>query len=382
MKITSVEAATFRTSAGQPPSWLTSTTIANPMSIYPRYHAQRSSWGNRFGRVLVKVTTDDGLVGIAPAVGGDATAAIINEHLARLLVGEDPADIERLWDEMFRSSLPYGRKGLPIMAISGVDEALWDVLGKAAGVPVYRLLGGACRDRLPIYQTTNDRQDWREREGFGVKLAIPYGPVDGKEGLAGNVALVRECRETIGDEPEIMLDCYMALDVEYTRRLIDRVEPFGVRWVEEPLAPDDYDGYEALGKIDSPVSIATGEHEFTRWGFVTLIETGGVTILQPDVAWVGGISEARRICTLASSYHLIVVPHGGALQAGALHLMKSQVNTPFAEWVRTWDRATGRPQPAIVGVPDPREGSVAPSEEPGLGIEVGAALEPASTVPA
>ena len=142
--------------------------------------------------------------------------------------------------------------------------------------------------------------------------------------------------------------------------------PFGVRWVEEPLPPDDYfQGYQLLGRIDSPVSIATGEHEFTRWGFVTLIETGGVTILQPDVGWVGGISEARRICTLASSYHLKVVPHAGALQAGALHLMKSQVNTPFAEWVRTWDRATGRARSAIEGVPDRRGGGSLPVTSPG-----------------
>jgi L-rhamnonate dehydratase len=303
---------------------------------------------------------------------------MINQHLARLLVGEDPADIERLWDQMFRSMLPYGRKGLPIMALSGVDHALWDVAGKAAGVPVYRLLGGACRDDLAVYETTNDRTDWQQSEGLGIKLAIPYGPSDGKEGLARNVELIRECRETIGSDKEIMLDCYMAFDVEYTRRLIGLVEPLEVRWVEEPLAPDDYRGYEQLGRIDSPVSIATGEHEFTRWGFVTLIETGGVTILQPDVAWVGGISETVRICTLASSYHLDVIPHGGSLQAGALHVMKSQVNTPFAEWVRTWDRAAGRPVPAIGGVPDPVAGRIRPSDEPGLGIAIGEAFEPIS----
>lgn len=302
-------------------------------------------------------------------------AAVINQHFAKLLQGDDASDIERLWDQMFRSSLPYGRKGIPILAISGVDEALWDLLGKANGLPVYRLLGGACRDDFPIYQTTNDREDWKRAEGFGIKLAVPYGPADGKRGLQKNQELVRECRETIGQDLEIMLDCYMAFDVEYTRRLIDLVEPFGVRWVEEPLPPDDYHGYELLGKIDSPVSIATGEHEFTRWGFVTLIETGGVTVLQPDVAWVGGISEARRICTLASSYHMIVVPHGGALQAGALHLMKSQVNTPFAEWVRTWDRATGRPRRAIEGIPDPIEGRTSPTEMPGIGISRGEAFQ-------
>ena len=146
MKITAVEAVMFRSvDVGQAPSWLGSTVIANPMSIYPQYHSHRSSWSDGFPNVLISITTDDGLVGIGTASGGEATVAIVNGHLVRFLKGADPADIERLWDEMFRSSLPYGRKGLPIMALSGVDEALWDLLGKAAGVPVYRLLGGACR---------------------------------------------------------------------------------------------------------------------------------------------------------------------------------------------------------------------------------------------
>ncbi len=376
MKITAVKALTFRSTDGSSaPSWLSDTVIANPMSIYPDYYAKRSSWGNRFATVLVEIATDEVVTGLATAYGGEATAALINGHLSGLLVGQDPTDVERLWDEMFRASLPYGRKGLPIMAISGVDNALWDLLGKAADAPVYRLLGGACREDMPVYQTTNDEQDWRSLEGFGVKLAIPHGPADGRDGLHRNVALVRRCREALGDVPEIMLDCFMAFDVEYTRRLIDLIEPYHVRWVEDVLPPDDYRGYEALGRIDTPVSIATGEHEFTRWGFARLIDTGGVSILQPDAQWAGGITETRRICALASAYHLTVVPHAGALQAEALHLMKSQVNTPFAEWVRYWDRDAVRLRSAIEGIPEPVAGRVRPSEEPGLGIRRGEAFE-------
>jgi L-rhamnonate dehydratase len=365
MKITSVDAscvAADEASSTRPGSWLADTIMANPMSIYPRYKKERSSWLDTFPRALIEIATDEGLVGLGTATGGEAAAAVINGHLAGLLVGEDPTDIERLWDEMFRSSLPYGRKGLPIMAISGVDEALWDLLGKAAGLPVYRLLGGACRDDIPVYETTTNPEDWRALEGFGVKVTLPFGPADGRSGLAADVELVKECREIVGPDREIMLDCWMGLDVEFTRRLIDLVEPLEVRWVEEPLLPDDYRGYEALGRIDSPVAIASGEHEFTRWGFVTLIETGGVTILQPDVAWVGGISEARRICVLASGYHLNVIPHTGANQAAALHLMKSQVNTPFAEFLRVPGQRS-----AVEGVPEPVSGRTRPKEEPGLG---------------
>lgn len=376
MRITDVRAMPFRSSdQRQGPSWLSETVIANPMSIYPRYAKRRSSWSARFAGVVVRVETDAGLVGLGVTAGGRAAAAVVNDHFVDLLRNEDPTDIERLWDELWRASLPYGRRGVPIMAISGVDAALWDLLGKSAGVPVYRLLGGSCRDDLPVYQTTNDRTDWAQLEGVGVKLAMPCGPTEGKAGMAENLALVEECRAVIGPERDIMLDCFMAWDVEYTRRMVDLVAPLEIRWVEEPLPPDDYRGYERLSHLDSPVAVASGEHEHTRWGFATLIGTGGVTVLQPDVEWVGGISEARRICHLASAYHLVVVPHAGGLQAGALHLMKSQVNTPLAEWVRTWDRAAGRPRPALDGVPDPVAGRIAPSEEPGLGWRVSELFE-------
>lgn len=376
MRITAVQAVLYQSrSAPKRPSWLGDTVIANPMSMYPRYHDRRSSWMASFPGVLVRVQTDDGVVGLGTATGGRAAATLINEHYSQLLVGEDPTDIERLWDQLYRASLPYGRRGLPIMAISGIDAALWDVLGKAANAPVYRLLGGATRDDFPIYQTTMDPADWKELQGVGVKLAIPFGPSDGKDGLAKNRQLVKECRDTVGPDKEIMLDCYMAWDVEYTRRMIDLVEPIGVRWIEEPLPPDDYHGYEQLGRIDSPVSVATGEHEYTRWGFTTLIGTGGVTILQPDVGWVGGISEARRICHLASSYHLTVIPHAGGNQAAALHLIKSQVNTPLAEWIQAGDRVNGRPEPVLVGLPDPDAGRLRPSDQPGLGLALGTAFE-------
>ncbi|MCY0909980.1 MAG: hypothetical protein OWR62_16525, partial [Sulfobacillus thermotolerans] len=239
---------------------------------------------------------------------------------------------------------------------------------KAQNLPVYKLLGGSTKSQIPVYQTTNDPTDWADSAFFGVKLAIPYGPIDGTEGIQGNVALIKACREAIGPTRDIMLDCYMAWDVNYTLRMIDAVEPLGVRWVEEPLPPDDYHGYEQLGKYSTPVAIATGEHEHTRWGFRELIETGGVTILQPDLAWVGGISETRKICAMASAYGLQVIPHAGGLSAAGLHLIKSQVNVPFAEWVRTWDRDKGRPMSVIRGIPDPENGAINPSDDPGLGM--------------
>lgn len=368
MRITEVHAESVRRPGGSGPSWLGEAIIANPMSIYPQYKARRSSWTAPWPDVWVEILTDTGLVGAGLTIGGEATMAIILQHFRRLLIDQDPVDIERLWDQLYRVSLPYGRKGLALFAISAVDMALWDLFGKAVNRPVYELLGGSTRESIPVYQTTNDPADWAESAQGGIKLAMPFGPADGVGGLDQNTALIRRCRDVIGPGRDIMLDCYMAWDVEYTRRMIDRIAALGVRWIEEPLPPDDYHGYEALGRWGGPVAIATGEHEYTRWGFRDLIATGGVQILQPDLAWVGGISEGRRICQLASAYHLTVVPHAGGLQAAALHLIKSQTNTPFAEWVRTWDRAHGKPMPAIIGVPDPEHGWINPPPGPGLGM--------------
>ncbi len=369
MRITQVTVEPLVPREHPAPSWLSASVIANPMSIYPEYYPQRSSWTAPFSQVLVRMTTDEGVMGMGVTGGGEAVRAIVRDHFSRLLIDQDPFDIERLWDQLYRSSLPYGRKGLSAFAISGVDIALWDLLGKIQGRPVYQLLGGSSKRDIPVYQTTNDPADWAESESFGIKLAMPHGPVDGLPGISHNLDLIRACRETIGPERDIMLDCFMAWDVEYTLRMREAVERFGVRWIEEPLPPDDYHGYEALGKHGSAVAIATGEHEYTRWGFRDLIETGGVTILQPDLSWVGGITETRRICALASAYHLAVVPHAGGLTAAGLHLIKSQVNAPYAEWVRTWDRNQERPVAVIQGVPDPIQGKINPSDEPGLGIQ-------------
>nr|WP_239565715.1 enolase C-terminal domain-like protein [Paenibacillus sacheonensis] len=338
--------------------------------MYPKYHARRSSWNAPFPSTAVLIDTDEGIQGLGISYGGDSIRSIVEEHFSRLLIGEDPFDIERLWDQMNKSSLPYGRKGLSSFALSAVDSALWDIVGKALNQPVYRLLGGATKPDMPVYQTTNDRTDWQDESFFGVKLAMPYGPSDGREGLLKNRDLVKECREKIGEKREIMLDCYMAWDVEYTFRMLDALEPYGVRWVEEVLAPDNIHGYEKLARYSGPIAIATGEHEYLRWGHRDLLATGAISILQPDVDWVGGITEARRINALASAWGITVCPHAGGLQAPALHLIKSQVNSPFVEWVRTWDRDKGKPDPVVIGIPDPVNGRIAPSDEPGLGIRL------------
>ncbi len=355
-------------------SWLSESLVANPMSIYPGYKDRRSSWGAKWGpEVLVRIETDEGLTGI----GGSAPAParqMIEEHFAYLLAGQDPFNIELLWDQMFRASLPYGRKGLPIMAISAVDTALWDLVGKATGQPLWRLLGGKVRDPLPAYSTGNDVARYKALGFNGFKLAMPYGPTDGWAGMKGNIALVEETRATVGDDADIMLDCYMAWNVEYTVQMARHLEPYRLRWIEECLPPDDYDGYTFLTQHIHSTTVATGEHEYTRWGFKELITRGCCQILQPDVNWVGGITETRKIAAMASAWGLDVIPHAGGLQPWAVHLVASQVNTPLAECVVIGNAGDPNPlrslYPYLSGVPLPENGFISPSDLPGVGVEV------------
>jgi L-rhamnonate dehydratase len=374
VRITRVRATPIRPVDTKAASWLSESLVANPMSIYPAYRERRSSWGARWGaEVLVRIETDDGLVGI----GGSAPApakTLIEGHFAHLLAGQDPFAVELLWDQLFRSSLPYGRKGLPIMAISAVDVALWDLIGKATGQPLWRLLGGKVRETLPAYATGNDVPRYRALGFVGVKLAMPHGPADGWPGMKANVDLVAWAREVGGPDLEIMLDCYMAWNVEYTLRMAHLLEPYRVRWIEETLPPDDYDGYAHLTRTVQSTAIATGEHEYTRWGFKELVARGCAHILQPDLAWVGGITEARKVAALASAWGLDVIPHAGGLQPWALHFIASQPNTPWAECVVIGNQDEEDPvrslYPYLRGVPVPKDGVIAPTDTPGVGVEV------------
>jgi L-rhamnonate dehydratase len=232
---------------------------------------------------------------------------------------------------MFRATMNYGRKGLPIHAISAVDLALWDALGHARGEPVYQLLGGKCKQRLPVYATTG-RPDLAKAMGFhGAKFPLPYGPGDGERGMALNVARVREVRESVGPEFPIMIDAYMALSVPYTIELARRVEPFNVKWIEEFLPPDQYDGYAEVKRRVSSTLLTTGEHEYTRWGFKQLLDKQCADVLQPDVTWCGGLTECRRIVALASAYDVPVIPHGSSVYS--YHMQIAFPSCPLAEFL-------------------------------------------------
>ena len=241
------------------------------MSIYPKYKARRDLFmADDLGPEAVEIATDKGIKGIG--YGGPGCSFVIEKHLTKLLMGEDPFDVERLWDIMWRSTMYYGRKGLVVHAISAVDLALWDIIGNALGMPVYKLLGGETKSRIPAYCTGNDIEQHLEFGYKRVKLAVPYGPADGREGMKKNVELVKKTREPLGPDGDIMLDCWMALTEDYTIEFAEMVEPYRVYWMEECLPPDDYDGFGRLHARIKSTQMATGEHEYTRYGFRLLLE--------------------------------------------------------------------------------------------------------------
>lgn len=346
--------------------------IANPMSGYSQYANSRKSWGiNALGTMIVKVETEDGTIGVGASIGGEPGCFIVERHLSRFVEGEDPRNIELMWDKMFRSTLNYGRKGLPIQAISAVDLALWDLLGKLRNEPVYALLGGKTKQQLPVYCTTA-RPDLAKQYGFtGAKVPCPYGPSDGDKGLIKNKEFVKHWRDTVGEDYPLMLDCYMALTVPYTIRLAKELEPLKVKWIEEYLPPDNYDGYQQVRDAlrGSPILLTTGEHEYTRYGFQRLLKSHCVDILQPDVTWMGGITEARKVIAMAAADDVIVIPHGSSIYS--YHLQYAFVNCPLAEYINLSpeaDKVVPYFGDIFFDEPLPKDGYIQLPNRPGFGV--------------
>ena len=348
-------------------SWLSEGLIANPMSIYAEYREKRQSWYGPMTSAIVEIVTDAAIRGLGTVGGGKGklAATVVDEQFKKLLIGRNPFDIELLWERMFRASLFYGRKGAVIEVISGIDLALWDILGKAAGQPVYNLIGGKTKEKIPVYVTGN-LTERHLQEGFRhVKLAIPHGPAEGTAGLRKNVELVERTRRLMGPDGDIMLDCYMALDVHYAIALAKAVAGLGVLWIEEPVPPDQIESYRKIKDAVPEILITGGEHEFTRYGFRDLIEARAVDILQPDIYRAGGLSELKKIAAMASAHDLPVIPHG--VGAPTYHFVMATHNAPRAEFVDIFAQGGN---PILKGEPEPKNGYVELSDALGFGYEL------------
>jgi len=350
--------------------WLVDSLISNPMSGHPAYRDKRSSWGiGVLGSLVVEIETDDGTIGVAAGSGGPPAAWLVRHHFARFLIGQDARNINQIWDQLYRASLPYGRKGLPIMAISAVDLALWDLVGKVRSEPVYNLIGGRSRDEISFYCTGPDAGAIKAMGFWGAKVPLPEGPFDGEAGLQRNLAYLAAQRAKVGTGYPLMVDCYMSLDVPYAIRLAEACKPLDIYWWEEVLSPEDVEGYRQIKQAHPQLKWTTGEHEYTRYGFRSLIEQRTLDILQPDVMWVGGLTELLRIAAHASVYDLPVVPHGSGPYS--YHFIASQTGPAFCEYVAA--SADGMSIEPVFGAlfqgeQLPQNGKMRLSDVPGFGM--------------
>ncbi|PZW50493.1 L-alanine-DL-glutamate epimerase-like enolase superfamily enzyme [Humitalea rosea] len=318
---------------------------------FDRQHTSDFGRVTTFDSVIVRVDSDTGLVGWGEAKAGVGSAAacaglaaIINQDYAPLLIGQDPRDISRLWDVMYNTpregfaianghGLPQvGRRGLSISAIAGVDVALWDILGKSLGVPVWRLLGGRRMQRMPAYASGGwadadnigaQLQGYCDKAGFrAVKMRV--GVMDGSP--ARSAARVRAARKTLGPDIKLMADAHGTWTVAEARAFCRMVEDQDLFWFEEPVSADDKHGLAEVRRC-STVPISTGESEFTRHDFREIAELRAADVLQPDLAIAGGLTEGLRISALASAFNLRLAPHlwsGAPAFAAGMHLAATQ----------------------------------------------------------
>ncbi len=352
----------------------------NPMDLLELPEASMQTF-TFHGWLVVEIFTDDGLVGIGnAALAPQVTKQVIDLYLKPLLIGRDPWDSEFLWQNMFRQTMAFGRKGIGMVAISAVDIALWDVLGKSAKQPVYRLLGGRTKPRIPVYASRlysvelSDLEAEAKRykkEGYkAMKLRFGWGPVDGAAGMQRNLALVRTVREAVGDGIDVMADAYMGWTLDYAKRMLPLLEVFNLRWLEEPVIPDDLHGYAEL-KSYGRIPIAGGEHEFTAYGFRDLLEARALDYIQFDTNRVGGITQARKIAAMAETYSVPVIPHAG--QMHNYHVVMASLNSPMAEYFPVVDVEVGNELFWYIfnGEPKAKDGFIDLDESaPGLGLTI------------
>ena len=357
--------------------WINDTIIANPMSRYPVYQTSRSKWGmDAIKGIFIEVTTETGAVGFATAYGGYISSWVIKNHFNRFLIGADARDINLLYDQMYRASIPYsGQNGVIINTIAGIDLALWDLVGKIRGEPVHKMIGGKVKDNLQTYVTGPKAKLYKDWGHAGSKIPLPYGPGDGISGLKKNQEIIMETRKEVGPDYRLMIDCYMALDVPYAIDLANAVREANLFWIEEALPPHDLESHKYIKKACPWQKWTTGEHTNIRYGFRNIIRDRSVDILQPDLT-LCGMTETLRIAAMASAYDMIVIPHCSGVYAYNFGI--SSTLTPFNEFINLspkGDEIVPVFGKIFTNEPVPVNGEVTLSDKPGFGAEFNKEVE-------
>lgn len=349
-----------------------------------KVHAGTISW------LWVRIYTDTGLVGLGETYpAAEAGAAVVRHQLAPILLGRDPLEIEKLWADMFLAVGYHGWAGAELRAISAVDIALWDLMGKALGQPVYQLLGGRFRERIRTYNTCydhifdfNTQADRLAQDllGQGVRAMKiwPFDAVALRNGgqfisatdLDEALEPVRKVREAFGDRVDLALEFHGYWNLPSAIRIAQAVEPYGILWLEDLLPQDNLAAYRTLRQY-TKTPLVMSERLMTRWQFREVLESGVAQIINPDICWCGGLTEVKKIAALAETYYVPVAPHncgGPVLHVASLHLAQSLPNFMILESVR---RHYLKEYLDLVSFTGPAQGGYfrAPSA-PGLGIEL------------
>ena len=326
--------------------------------------------GGGLGSVWVQVTAEDGTWGLGQAAFGDPVAAFVNTVIAPILEGRNCMAIEYLNDLVLRVSQRFGTSGTASTAMSGVDLALWDLKGKLLGQPVYSLLGGPVRESITCYATSDDL-DWSQELGFTkFKITNPAHYSESDAGIRAVVDQVAQAREQVGQTRDLMINPVMSYNVEFALRLLEELKPYNLRWFEEPLVPTDAEGLAELRRSAPWVAIATGEDHHGRHAFLNLVEKRAVDIIQPDLSWGGGLTEAMKVHVIGEMAGIATIPHGGANTPFGQHFAMAATESPMAEfWMGTDPGVPLEDVSRIPGAAVPVNGKIVPSPAPGFGME-------------
>ncbi len=314
------------------------------------------------GTCLVEIETDDGIVGWGECYGPSAVAkAFIDTQLAPRVIGRDPFDVEVIWEDLYNRIKDYGPKGMSIAAISGIDIALWDIIGKACNKPMHKLIGGAFRTEVDAYATGLYFTDMDRLVDEAVEEAAGYVKNDGFKAIKMKIGLgsikrdferVKAVREAIGPDIKLMVDANHCFTVPAAIRLGRKLEELDIEWFEEPISPEDIDGYVEVSRA-LDMAVAGGENEFTRWGFRDAIVRKAMDIVQPDVCAAGGISECKKIATLASTIGVECVPHAWGSAVGLAATIQFLASIPTSRRAcfrcrRCWNSSRRKTRSAII----------------------------------
>ena len=326
--------------------------------------------------LYLKLHADDGTFGLYGPIDGEA-AMLVDRFFKRGLIGQDPLAGEAYWDKMFRASR-HSRGSHYLMALSAVDNALWDLRGRLFGLPVYRLLGGS-RKKVRAYASClgfsqepsalQAKARELKRDGYRHQkwFVRDRGPSHGPEGVEADAKIVRLLREAVGDDVDLMFDAFWKWDLNYALAWTRRVEQYKPRWIEEPFPTANLDAFIELSR-ETSIPVATGEHFYGRWDVHKFLKADAIMVVQADPEWCGGVSELVKMCTLASVHGVNVIPHGHSIHA-AMHAVASQPVEicPLVEYLigkmsNYYDFEMHQPRPV--------NGMLELPERPGFGIEL------------